>query len=763
MIENNTDFVPILGVACAVLLVLAVMAGIIAVVNIFKVREFQSLLHKADRKIDQLDRRMFHVLNAVPVALVETDNTGKFTFANKAAHMLLGRKDSELLGLRYHAATWGITYPDGRVIPPDLLPIARTLRGQTVKGFQHLIAQPQSQKKMLVSVTSMPITNANGEVIGSTSAIVELDSQTGEGVGDITGAWRGQWFTQASVPFWGLDQDGTVLDINPAALELLDLKREDVVGHNWIKFFADSMDVESATHYLSQAALGPKRGETLRSALIMTVRGSPTKRARTALKAWKVITLDGLAEGMTVMAEPLADGIQMQTASPVPPMPIAAPVAAALSDDDSQKLADLKKAETSRAELGVGVWFFDRQSDCIVEDEGMRRLIGREIEGGPTRISESDQARADEAFSKIMSGETHHLEMEIAVDHPGGQKWIALKGQAHQTPEGLDIFGVATDITEVRNRATQLSAAMGAPLVSTPEPETKPVSEPIKSLPHDPYAWTSDDTVRVIHVPVMAPVAIEPDPELEAQRQAELESLRSEIDRLSATQSHIANLESEMKAQHQAELEALKSEIDRLSATQSHTANLESELKTQHQAELDSLKSEIERLSASQSHTANLESEIEALKSAQDHAAQLEAELEHLKSAHQLVMQAHADASHELESLTTQKSRTEAQESELAELRARHADLAERAGRADAALILAQRYETVGRLTGNVAQDFQQMLNVINNALDMIQKQSDNPDHIRRLSEAALAAGKRGERLTRQLQAFAQMEDEPAE
>ena len=45
----------------------------------------------------------------------------------------------------------------------------------------------------------------------------------------------------------------------------------------------------------------------------------------------------------------------------------------------------------------------------------------------------------------------------------------------------------------------------------------------------------------------------------------------------------------------------------------------------------------------------------------------------------------------------------------------------------------------------------------------MIQKQSDNPDHIRRLSEAALAAGKRGERLTRQLQAFAQMEDEPAE
>ncbi len=75
----------------------------------------------------------------------------------------------------------------------------------------------------------------------------------------------------------------------------------------------------------------------------------------------------------------------------------------------------------------------------------------------------------------------------------------------------------------------------------------------------------------------------------------------------------------------------------------------------------------------------------------------------------------------------------------------------------NAALSNARKYETVGRLTGDVAQDFAQMLGVINGALEILSKQGGN-EQVRRLSEAALAAGRRGERLTRQLQAF-QSED----
>ena len=123
---------------------LAIIAGVSALTAIFslvyafthrgKHVSTTSELDMIQKVAEAADRRLFETLNAVPVALVETDRQGKFTFANRAANQLLGRRDAELLGLRFHSATWGITYPDGRPVPPDLLPSARALRGQTVKG-----------------------------------------------------------------------------------------------------------------------------------------------------------------------------------------------------------------------------------------------------------------------------------------------------------------------------------------------------------------------------------------------------------------------------------------------------------------------------------------------------------------------------------------------------------------------------------------------------------------------------------------------------
>jgi PAS domain S-box-containing protein len=86
------------------------------------------------------------------------------------------------------------------------------------------------------------------------------------------------------------------------------------------------------------------------------------------------------------------------------------------------------------------------------------------------------------------------------------------------------------------------------------------------------------------------------------------------------------------------------------------------------------------------------------------------------------------------------------------------ASMAETA-RAQAALAQAQRLETVGRLTGGVAHDFNNLLTVIVGGLDMILRRPEDADRVRRLAEAALAAGQRGERLTRQLLAFSRNQE----
>ena len=174
-LEGQVNWMWVWGAAAALGWVLALVAIFFALRKSTEHVSTSDQLDLIQRMADDSQKRLFETLNAIPVALVETDKQGKFVFANRAAHQLLGRKDAELIGLRFHSATWGITFPDGRPVPPDLLPTARALRGQTVKGFQHLLANPTSRRKMLVSVTAMPIENEMGQITGSTAAIVESE------------------------------------------------------------------------------------------------------------------------------------------------------------------------------------------------------------------------------------------------------------------------------------------------------------------------------------------------------------------------------------------------------------------------------------------------------------------------------------------------------------------------------------------------------------------------------------------------------------
>lgn len=82
------------------------------------------------------------------------------------------------------------------------------------------------------------------------------------------------------------------------------------------------------------------------------------------------------------------------------------------------------------------------------------------------------------------------------------------------------------------------------------------------------------------------------------------------------------------------------------------------------------------------------------------------------------------------------------------------AALAEKA-EAQAALLHAQRLESLGRLTGGVAHDFNNLLTVVIGALDIILRHPEDAARRAKLGEAALTAARRGERLTKQLLAFA--------
>ncbi|MFT4076529.1 MAG: PAS domain-containing protein [Asticcacaulis sp.] len=906
LLQSEHDLILLLGVAAFILLALSIVGGVIASLKSFQVRQFQDLLFKAERKIDTLERRMFNVLNAVPVALVETDATGKFTFANRAAHQLLGRKDSELLGLRFHSATWGIAYPDGRMIPADLLPIARTLRGQTVKGFQHLLVNHGSREKVLVSVTSMPIMNGAGEVIGSTAAMVELETASGEGIDDLNGLWRGNWFASSTVPFWGLDAAGQIIDINTAALDAFDLRREQVLNKNWTQVFVADADFQIAIDYLGavQDTAAPNHEASVR----MTLKAADGENQACIVTAWAVHTHEGGGHGLTVTALP--SGLLPQAAPALPD-----------TSDQALELADHRLAEQARAALGVGTWQYDADADTIVEDAGMMALIGRDYPGGPTLISDTDQAVADAAFSELLSGETDHLALDIQVTRKDGtERWIALEGQAKTAGGQRHIYGVAFDCTawksaqpespaaamaetapqvtgiteieledavakareEAREAAlaearTAFEAELESARIEAALERESAITEaaavareealagigtgigagittPAEAAEPSPYEWQTPATTALPD-----PVIVhEPDPLVVAENDAlkaelatahqaladaeahhgdlkqQVEALSAQVAARPAEDSRVAGMTAEL-AMARAVQAALETELDALrnapvvepdySAYEGRIRALEADLQNAH-----TQKSEAEQnyralaetpppepdFSAHEGRIAELEDRLTAAQHRHDDLAQRyhvlsntpapepdyrlhEARITGLKNALDQASARYADlqATHtalvntpapepdtsewegkvkaaQFEATKWQAAYHDAQarlettrnaapeqpatssdvQKALEEARARQADMQLQLDTLNAALDNAQRFETVGRLTSGVAQDFAQMLNVINGALEAIARQSSSPENIRRLSEAALTAGKRGERLTRQLQAF---------
>lgn len=260
LLEGQVNWALVFGLIALVGWVLAAVALISAHMHRSRRAVTSTQLDVVQRVAKDADKKLLETLNAIPVALVETDSQGKFVFANRAAHELLGRRDTELIGLRFHAATWGITFDDGRPIPPDMLPSARALRGQTVRGFEHMMVNPQTREKMRVVTTAMPIEDDAGRVLGSTAAIVYSDGlgprlqpifddvQPSRAGGGTDLARRVFDAAQSALVVVGLD--GTIRDANATARQMTG---QGLTGQDFADAFLDDAERAAVRHDLRRA------------------------------------------------------------------------------------------------------------------------------------------------------------------------------------------------------------------------------------------------------------------------------------------------------------------------------------------------------------------------------------------------------------------------------------------------------------------------------------------------------------------------------
>jgi len=790
LLESETDLVLALGVAAAAFAGLAVLAIFLLLRALSTNKQLNDELSKIDRTAMHNEKRLFDILNSIPVALVETDLTGRFTFANRAAHQLLGRKGAELIGLRFHSATWGITYPDGRVIPPDLLPNARALRGQTVRGFQHLIANPGTRKRMLVSVTAMPVTNPQGEVIGSTAALVETESLTPEQRGEADPLVQ-RYFEIAGVMLLALNPDGKVRDINLRGAEILGGTVEDVVGKDWIDQFLPPEHRENAKAFFRAVVEGreemPDEGEG------WIVRLDGERR----LISWRgAVMRDG--EGKIVAT--LSSGEDVTQAR-------------AAEKELREAESDLRLAQEAG---GVGVWTFDSRTGELTNSAHLLKLWGFPADYRLTEdeqfgmLDPADRPAVERSLRGAWNGEGPY-EAEYRVHRRDGSvRWIAARGEVIRDSAGhmTGMHGVSFDVTalkeaqaavrESEQRFSELADAapvlvwLGGPEGGCTWVNRTWLEFTGRALEQElGTGWTEsvhpEDRERVRGAFEEALARREPF-RMEfrlRRRDGEWRCIDDHgAPRFAADGSFLGWIGSCVDVTDAREAtESLRASDERFRgfAEMSEDVVWLADAKA---GRLEYVSPAYERMFGDDREAVMAEpGRWRALVHPEDRAtaeegARAVARGERAQTQYRVVrpdgqVRVVKNSSFPIwgedgslrwiaglvHDVTESALAQEELERRVAErTRELEASLEERR-KTEAALAQAQRLETVGRLTGGVAHDFNNLLTVIIGALDMILRQSDKPERVKRLGEAALAAGRRGERLTRQLLAFSRRQE----
>jgi len=122
------------------------------------------------------EARLARLLALTPAGVAELDLEGRFTYANAAAERMLGAGSGELAGRHHTDPSWQTTSYDGSPIPPDRLPVARALRGEAVKDYEHTVTALDGRRVVLL-VDIVPVRGGHGQIEGALTAFQNVTAR----------------------------------------------------------------------------------------------------------------------------------------------------------------------------------------------------------------------------------------------------------------------------------------------------------------------------------------------------------------------------------------------------------------------------------------------------------------------------------------------------------------------------------------------------------------------------------------------------------
>jgi PAS domain S-box-containing protein len=132
---------------------------------------------EADRRFDELQaekERLSLMLSSIDDEVYFTDTEGRYLFANGAALREFGHKSVEGVEVKKVISHMIVLRADGTPRPMEEAPPLRALEGEVIRDEEQIVRTPRSGELRHRQVSSTPVRDASGKIIGSISVVRDI-------------------------------------------------------------------------------------------------------------------------------------------------------------------------------------------------------------------------------------------------------------------------------------------------------------------------------------------------------------------------------------------------------------------------------------------------------------------------------------------------------------------------------------------------------------------------------------------------------------
>jgi PAS domain S-box-containing protein len=118
--------------------------------------------------------RLSALLRSISDEIWFADSEGRFVLVNPSGVAEFGLHPEEVVDVKELAARLEVLRPDGTPRPVEEAPPLRALKGESVKNVEEIILSPATGEARHRQVSSSPVKNADGKIVGSVSVVRDI-------------------------------------------------------------------------------------------------------------------------------------------------------------------------------------------------------------------------------------------------------------------------------------------------------------------------------------------------------------------------------------------------------------------------------------------------------------------------------------------------------------------------------------------------------------------------------------------------------------